>query len=36
VALTKGELNPMGAVMSGQVRIEGDMMVAMKLQELFA
>lgn len=35
VALTKGELNPMGAVMSGQVRIEGDMGVAMKLQGLF-
>ena len=36
IALTKGELNPMGAVMSGKVRIDGDMMVAMKLQELFA
>ncbi|MGB0930959.1 MAG: acyl-CoA dehydrogenase family protein [Chitinophagales bacterium] len=36
IALTKGELNPMGAVMSGKVRIEGDMMVAMQLQELFA
>ena len=36
VALTKGELNPMSAVMSGQVRIEGDMMVAMKLQGLFS
>ena len=36
VALTKGKLNPMTAVMSGKVKIEGDMGVAMKLQSLFA
>ncbi len=36
LALTKGELNPMGAVMSGKVKIKGDMSVAMKLQSLFA
>jgi len=35
VALTKGELNPMGAVMNGKVQIKGDMSVAMKLQSLF-
>lgn len=35
LALTKGELNPMGAVMSGKVKIKGDMSVAMKLQSLF-
>lgn len=34
--LVKGELNPMGAVMSGKIKIEGDMSVAMKLQSLFA
>jgi len=35
IALTKGELNPMNAVMSGKVKIKGDMGVAMKLQTLF-
>ncbi len=35
LALTKGELNPMKAVMSGKVKIKGDMSVAMKLQSLF-
>ncbi|MGK0314315.1 MAG: acyl-CoA dehydrogenase [Saprospiraceae bacterium] len=35
LALTTGELNPMGAVMSGKVKIKGDMSVAMKLQSLF-
>ena len=33
--LMQGDLNPMGAVMSGKVKIEGDMGVAMKLQQLF-
>ena len=33
-ALRKGELNPMMAVMSGKVKIKGDMGVAMKLQSL--
>ncbi|MEM6964635.1 MAG: acyl-CoA dehydrogenase family protein [Bacteroidota bacterium] len=36
IALTKGELNPMTAVMNGKVKIKGDMGVAMKLQSLFA
>ena len=35
IALTKGELNPMSAVMSGKLKIKGDMGVAMKLQSLF-
>ncbi|MDX2304487.1 MAG: acyl-CoA dehydrogenase family protein [Microscillaceae bacterium] len=34
-ALIKGELNPMQALMSGKMRIDGDMGVAMKLQSLF-
>jgi len=33
--LMRGELNPMNAVMSGQLDIKGDMNVAMKLQSLF-
>lgn len=33
--LIKGQLNPMGAVMSGKIKIDGDMSVAMKLQDLF-
>jgi len=33
--LIKGRLNPMSAVMTGKVKIEGDMAVAMKLQTLF-
>ncbi len=36
IELTKGKLNPMNAVMSGKIKIEGDMGVAMKLQSLFA
>ena len=36
IALTKGELNPMNALMAGQIRISGDMNVAMKLQTLFS
>lgn len=35
VALTKGELNPMTALMNGKIVITGDMGVAMKLQSLF-
>ncbi|MBO3098014.1 acyl-CoA dehydrogenase family protein [Gelidibacter pelagius] len=35
IALTKGELNPMAAVMGGKVKIKGDMSVAMKLQTIF-
>ena len=34
--LIKGALNPMGAVMSGKIKIDGDMGVAMKLQSLFS
>jgi len=33
--LVKGSLNPMNAVMSGKIKIDGDMSVAMKLQGLF-
>ncbi len=36
IALTKGELNPMSAVMGGKIKIKGDMSVAMKLQSLFS
>jgi putative sterol carrier protein len=32
--LTKGELNPMMAVMGGKIKIKGDMGLAMKLQSL--
>lgn len=35
ISLTKGELNPMSAVMTGKVKIKGNMGVAMKLQSLF-
>lgn len=34
-SLLSGDLNPMAAVMSGKVKIKGDMGVAMKLQSLF-
>lgn len=34
-ALLKGELNPMSAFMSGKIKVQGDMSVAMKLQTLF-
>lgn len=36
MALIKGELNPMAAVMSGKAKIKGDMGAAMKLNALFA
>ena len=36
VALSKGELNPMMAMMSGKIKIDGDMGVAMKLQSILA
>jgi acyl-CoA dehydrogenase len=35
VALTKGQLDPMSAVMNGKIVIKGDMSVAMKLQTVF-
>lgn len=34
--LSKGEMNPMMAVMSGKIKIKGDMGVAMKLQSLLS
>ena len=34
-ALIRGKLNPMTAMMSGKLKIKGDMSVAMKLQDLF-
>lgn len=34
--LIAGQLNPMSAVMSGKIKIDGDMSVAMKLQALFS
>ncbi|PSR08844.1 MAG: sterol-binding protein [Bacteroidetes bacterium] len=34
LALTTGKLNPMMAMMTGKVKIKGDMGVAMKLQSL--
>ena len=34
--LVSGELNAMGAMMSGKLKIKGDMEVAMKLQSLFS
>lgn len=33
--LIKGKLNPMMAVMTGKLKIDGDMSVAMKLKDLF-
>ena len=35
-ALIKGDLNPMMAVMTGKIKIKGDMGVAMKLQSLLS
>jgi len=35
-SLLSGNLNPMGAVMSGKIKIDGDMGVAMKLQSIFS
>ncbi|MEM8583827.1 MAG: SCP2 sterol-binding domain-containing protein [Bacteroidota bacterium] len=34
--LRKGDLNPMAAVMTGKVKIKGDMGLAMKLQSLLS
>ena len=36
MALVSGDLNPMMAMMSGKVKIKGDMGVAMKLQSLIS
>lgn len=35
-SLMEGDLNPMMAFMSGKLKVDGDMGVAMKLQKLFA
>jgi putative sterol carrier protein len=35
-ALAKGDLNPMTAFMSGKIRLDGDMGVAMQLQSVFS
>ncbi len=36
IKLQQGELNPMMAVMSGKIKIQGDMGLAMKLQSLLS
>jgi acyl-CoA dehydrogenase len=36
MTLTKGQLNPMTAMMSGKIKISGDVGVAMKLQAVFS
>jgi putative sterol carrier protein len=35
LAITRGELNPTSAYMTGKLKIKGDMGAAMKLQKLF-
>lgn len=35
IAIVEGKLDPMNAFMTGKVKIAGDMMLAMKLQQLF-
>jgi len=35
VAMSRGDLNPMNAFMSGKIKLQGDMGLAMKLQNLF-
>src|SRR5581483_1772728 len=35
LAIIEGKLDPMNAFMTGKVKISGDMMLAMKLQQLF-
>ena len=35
-AMLSGDLNPMGAFMSGKMKVKGDPSVAMKLQQLFS
>lgn len=36
LAVTKGELNPMQAFMSGRLKVQGDMSLALKLQALLS
>lgn len=35
VALTRGEANPVGLFMAGKIKLQGDMTLAMKFQEMF-
>ena len=35
VALTMGEANAMGLFMAGKIKVQGDVMLAMKFQEMF-
>ncbi len=35
VALSLGQVNPMSLFMAGKIRVQGDVMLAMKFQELF-
>ncbi len=35
VAMTKGDLNPMMAFMSGKIKVDGDLNSVMKFQQLF-
>ncbi len=36
LAVTKGDLNPMQAFMSGKLKVQGDMSLALKLQSLLS
>ena len=36
VALSRGQVNPMNLFMAGKIKIEGDITLAMKFQEMFA
>ena len=36
VALTRGEVNPMNLFMTGKIKLEGDMTLAMKFEEMFS
>jgi putative sterol carrier protein len=35
VALVNGEANPMNLFMAGKIKVEGDITLAMKFQEMF-
>ncbi|GHO86112.1 SCP2 sterol-binding domain-containing protein [Dictyobacter formicarum] len=36
IAITQGQLNPMNAFLSGKIKATGDMMLAMKIPNLFS
>jgi putative sterol carrier protein len=36
LALTRGEVNPMNLFMAGKIKLQGDMSLALKFQDLFA